>query len=78
MQRLEHEKQVAEKSRKVQLAARVQQEDQADRNAQLLLQVCARSLRAVVCFALVDHIHSGTHVFWLCMLCLLVHLSVDH
>jgi len=43
MQRLEDDKQAAESSRKMQLAARVQQEEQADRNAQLLLQVRARS-----------------------------------
>jgi len=43
MQRLEDDKQAAESSRKMQLAARVQQEEQADRNALLILQVRARS-----------------------------------
>ena len=42
MQRLQDQKQAAENSRKMQVAARVQQEEQADCNAQLLLQVRAR------------------------------------
>jgi len=43
MQELENQKKAAENSRKNELDARVQQEEQANRNAQLLLQVCAQS-----------------------------------
>ena len=70
MQKLQEAKQAAENISKMQLAARVQQEEQADRNAQLLLQVRAH-LPCTVLFLLswIASRVGPTHFAFVCFAC---------